>query len=658
MAALGNLFVNIGARTDGLNRGLTQSESRIQRFSAGAARAAKAVAAMGAAAAAAGVAIGTRMVSQQLKAIDATSKLARQLGTTTESLAVMNRAADLAGIANMDRNLDQLNRRLSQAATGTGEAARAMDRLGLSATDLLRMPVDDRMREIGRAMMENVDATEQAALANDLFGRSGGQMLEVLRDADGLLDTAAAQAEAFGLAISEVDAVTIEQANDALSSIRAVIEGVAKRITVAVAPAIRMIAQRFEEAAVESRGFEGVVQRVMESTGRAIGFVADVVHGLRMGLAAVSVATREMGAAFQRVSAFIVKAIAPAFTFIAEQVSGIIQQLNRVPGVNIPTTALDNYGATAQATAEHLDHLARESEKAALDARIAMHELAAQDMPSDRIQAFMAEARLAAEEAAEAVIQARRDMAAGDPEVDAAMAEELAKHREHLAQRLEQLHGALLTETEAEQEQHADRLQLLEDALANELLTREDYNELLEREQDRHGDAMLRIAERMNKGMADSAAREAEREKQARVQALNQTQSAAANILGTMAQDNKKFGIAQAIVNTWRGVSESLAAYPWPVSAAMAASSLAAGMQAVRNIKSGSSSGSSGGGGGGMGRTSFAEPSQQTGGGDMGGQRNITIRAEGEVFSRDVIRSLAESLTEAVGDNVSIGFNP
>jgi hypothetical protein len=89
----------------------------------------------------------------------------------------------------------------------------------------------------------------------------------------------------------------------------------------------------------------------------------------------------------------------------------------------------------------------------------------------------------------------------------------------------------------------------------------------------------------------------------------------------------------------------------------MAASSLAAGMQTVRSIKSGSTSGSIGTSGGmGAATTGFSEApqAQQS---DAGASRNITIRAEGEVFSRDVIRSLAESLTDAVGDNVRIGFS-
>jgi len=657
MAALGDLFVNIGARTDGLNKGLGQAESRIGKFSAGAARAAKAMAAMGAAATAAGVAIGTRMVAQQLKAIDATSKLSRQLNTTTESLAVMNRAADLAGIDNMDRNLDQLNRRLSQAATGTGEAGRAMDRLGLSAAELQRLPVDERIRQISRAMQSNVDVTEQAALANDLFGRSGGQMLEVLRDADGLLDTAAAQADAFGLAIGEIDAVTIEQANDAMSAIRAVIEGIAKRITIQVAPAIRLIAERFQDAAMESRGWEDVVTRAMNIAGRVVGLTADAIYGIRLALRAVQVAALELAAPFAKVYAGIQRATNTVMQFILDRVQAVIAQLNRIPGVDISMDGIDNLAAQFDAAEKQVQNFANSAQKAALDARIAMHELAAEELPSEKIRQFMTEAQEAAREAAEAVIEARRQMAAPDAEIDAAMAEELAAQRDHLAQRVDQLQQALQTETESERNQHAERLQLLEDALENELVTREQYNELLEREQDRHGDAMMRISERMNKGMADSAAREAKRERDARVKNLHDTQNASASILGTMAQDNKKFGIAQAIVNTWRGVSESLAAYPWPVSAAMAASSLAAGMQTVRSIKSGSTSGSIGTSGGMGAATSGFSEAPQARQSDQGAARNITIRAEGEVFSRDVIRSLAESLTDAVGDNVRIGFS-
>lgn len=65
------------------------------------------------------------------------------------------------------------------------------------------------------------------------------------------------------------------------------------------------------------------------------------------------------------------------------------------------------------------------------------------------------------------------------------------------------------------------------------------------------------------------------------------TLSATAGFFGVMAGEHKAFAYGQALINTYLGVSESLAFYPMPAAAIMAATHLAAGMKQVQAIKSG-----------------------------------------------------------------------
>lgn len=63
----------------------------------------------------------------------------------------------------------------------------------------------------------------------------------------------------------------------------------------------------------------------------------------------------------------------------------------------------------------------------------------------------------------------------------------------------------------------------------------------------------------------------------------------------TLFRINKVAGIANAIINTYEGVSKTLAKYPWPLAGVMAAAHLAAGLAQVSAIQSASYEGGGGG---------------------------------------------------------------
>ncbi len=115
------------------------------------------------------------MVRSGLQTVDAQAKLAQSLGTTVASIQTLERAGELAGVSmsGIEQATKDLTRRLSQAAAGTGPAADALDRLGLSATELIALPLDQRVGAINAAIESFVPAAERAAVAGQLFGEEG-----------------------------------------------------------------------------------------------------------------------------------------------------------------------------------------------------------------------------------------------------------------------------------------------------------------------------------------------------------------------------------------------------------------------------------------------------------------------------------------------------
>lgn len=195
-----------------------------------------------AAAAAAFAAGAAAMIRSGLQVIDNQAKLAQSLGTTVESIQVLERAGDLAGVSmgEIEQATIQLTRRLSQAAAGTGAAVGALERLRLTSQELQRLPLDQRIAAIQEALARYVPEAERAAIASQLFGDRAA--LTFLRIDTATLRTATQDVRDFGVVVSEQDADQIERTNDAISRLGLIWRGLSNQLAVAAAPALEAVA--------------------------------------------------------------------------------------------------------------------------------------------------------------------------------------------------------------------------------------------------------------------------------------------------------------------------------------------------------------------------------------------------------------------------------
>jgi len=257
-----------GARGFGrLSREMDLANARVAAF---ARRATLAAAAATAALAAAGAA----MIRSGLQTVDAQAKLAQSLGTTVASIQTLERAGELAGVSmsGIEQATKDLTRRLSQAAAGTGPAADALDRLGLSASDLIALPLDQRVGAINAAIESFVPAAERAAVAGQLFGEEGSIAMSRIDTAT--LRQATEDVLAFGVVVSEQDADQIERTNDAISRLGLIWRGISNQLAVAAAPALEAVANALA-AVARTTGPVGIAIKVLfDNIGRLTTYAA------------------------------------------------------------------------------------------------------------------------------------------------------------------------------------------------------------------------------------------------------------------------------------------------------------------------------------------------------------------------------------------------
>src|SRR5690606_11243782 len=297
---IGSLLVEIGSDVTGLLDGSRKANKALGDIGTNAAKLGVEMAKVGAAVAAAGAAMGAALVKSGLDAIDSQAKLARSLGTTIDSLRGLQIASSDAGIGSneLQAALKQLNARLGEAQRGTGEAYKSFQRLGLSARDLAAMDADQRMAAIADRMREMGLSTTQAADELRKMGIESEKFVGLMLAGGDAIRSGRKEVEEYGLSLSAVDAAKVEQANDAMARIGRTFEAIRNKVTVALAPLLKELADRFNAISKENQGFGQHATRAVEIAIKGFAKLADAVHLVNIGFTGLKTVAMGFSAAF------------------------------------------------------------------------------------------------------------------------------------------------------------------------------------------------------------------------------------------------------------------------------------------------------------------------------------------------------------------------
>lgn len=321
MANLGTLTLDLVAKIGGFTGPMDRASRSAETNAAEIAKAGKVMGAAigaGAVAAVAGIAL---IVNSQRDLIDQQSKAAQALDTTYESMAVLERAGDLGGVGieKITAASRQLNLNLGRAIQGTDAQVEAFERLGLSAQEIYDLPLDQRIATINNALIDNVQASERAAVAADIFGAKNAKAIQLI-DADTIAE-AARQVELFGLNLSDIDATKVEMANDALSTFSLLSEGIAKQLTVELAPILQAVGDEFLRAAEKSGGLGKAVKETSRSAVEALAFIIDAGSGVKR--------------VFEIVASAMIYRVTEAVGQATAIIASFNEMVDEIPGVDI-----------------------------------------------------------------------------------------------------------------------------------------------------------------------------------------------------------------------------------------------------------------------------------------------------------------------------------
>lgn len=218
------------------SRALKQADSQLLGISSAAKKAGAAL--LGAFSVAA---IGS-WVNQSIAAADESRKLAQSVGLTTEKFTGLQFAAAQSGVSTqgLTASMTRLNRSLSDAATIGGRPAEIFERIGVSVLNAdggLRA-ADSVLADIAERFQSMPDGAEKSAIAVELLGRSGAQLIPLLNGGAEGIAALTAQAERLGLVISDEQAAQSERYNDTIAALGAASRGAANTVAGELLPTL------------------------------------------------------------------------------------------------------------------------------------------------------------------------------------------------------------------------------------------------------------------------------------------------------------------------------------------------------------------------------------------------------------------------------------
>lgn len=204
----------------------------------------------------------TAFVKSAAAAADELGKTADKFGLSTQALRSFQLAATEAGVdvATANKLLTEGQKRLGEAAAGTGEASKFIKLLGLNVKDLQKLSPDELFKTYADAIGTLGNKSEQFAAAAALMGRQSTQAFALIQAGSPAINDASAFVERFGLALDRVDIKQIEAANDILGRLGAVSQGAGQRIAAGLAPAIQFFSKEILDATGNTKGLQENVE--------------------------------------------------------------------------------------------------------------------------------------------------------------------------------------------------------------------------------------------------------------------------------------------------------------------------------------------------------------------------------------------------------------
>lgn len=543
------------------------------------------------------------MVKESVDAADRIGKLSQRLGISTEALSEFQHVAELSGVSfnTMTMGLQRMTRRLAEAgATGKGEAVPALQELGISAQKIAQLAPEQQFEIIADALSKLSNEGDRVRLAMKFFDSEGVALVQTMGQGAEGIRAMREEAQKLGLSLSSQETKAAADFNDQMTRAQGTLNALAKEVAINSVTAFNSLTEAFNAVSNEAGAGAPDLEQIQDII-KGAGAAAFVgFNGLQAMAEGIVALTFAVSEALSGNFSGAATELEEGFRRMNAQITEAIEGVDKLYNFSGGEGGGDE-GPTGSRDAVKV--------KAPV-----IEDVSNSDEKENPLKRILGD----------------------DPE-------KVLENLEKQFMSEEELLTANYEKTKADLEAYAKFD--AKNAARYEDLKLKNYEKYLKEK------------ERLKKQSNQSIWTEDQK-------LQRQTLSATAAFFGVMAQENKDFAIAQALINTYLGVSESLAAYPMPVAAIMAATHLAAGIQnvnAIRSSASGSPARLSSGSATTIGTTTTVDGTEtfieQTSTFVPENTLNVNLNIDDEaLLTKNQLRQIIDQINEAEESNVRINI--
>ena len=187
-----------------------------------------------------GVDIIRDLYASSVQAGDQIAKFSKAIGISTNALSELQYAAEMSGssVTGLQTGMKYLAKNMIDAANGTGEAKDSFLALGLSVDKLKNMRPEQALLVIAEAMSGMTNETEAVNVAMKIFGRSGAELIPLLKEGAEGIEALREEAKRLGISLDADVAKKAEAADDAMTSLKSAVSGLGIELVDVLAPGL------------------------------------------------------------------------------------------------------------------------------------------------------------------------------------------------------------------------------------------------------------------------------------------------------------------------------------------------------------------------------------------------------------------------------------
>jgi hypothetical protein len=263
---------NLGKETDDAEKKSSKLGDTLGKaFKTGAEVAAAAVTAVATAAAAVGKELWN-MATETANIGDTIDKNSQKVGLSTEAYQKWDYAMKICGteMSAATTGLKTLTNKFDDAKNGTQSAVDIFDRLGLKMADIQDLSREDLFATVVKSIQNVESETEKAAIANDLFGKSGQDLAPMFNMTEEELNRLMDEADKYGMVMSEDAIAASASFHDSLTKLQGTFQGFKNNIMADILPGLTAVTNGIADMMTGdaaagsriSRGFQSILDEI------------------------------------------------------------------------------------------------------------------------------------------------------------------------------------------------------------------------------------------------------------------------------------------------------------------------------------------------------------------------------------------------------------